>query len=99
MQVESNLSSGTRPSRDQVLADVKQIVGEQVAIPPEKIGESHTLVEDLGCDSLDLVEISMETEEHFGIGVPDEFVERVRTVGDVADGVLELLGQAPGRLV
>jgi acyl carrier protein len=77
------------------LVDVKQIIGEQMAIPLERIRESHALVEDLGCDSLDLVEISMETEEHFGIGVPDEFVDRVRTVGDVADGVLELLGQAP----
>jgi acyl carrier protein len=93
VQVESNVSRGTRPSRDQVLADVKQIIGEQMAIPPEKIRESHTLVEDLGCDSLDIVEITMETEEQFGISVPDELVERIRTVGDVADGVLELLGQ------
>jgi len=75
------------------LADVKQIVGEQMAIPPQRIQENHALVEDLGCDSLDLVEISMETEEHFGISVPDEFVDQVRTIGDVADGVLELLGQ------
>ena len=95
MQVESNLSSGTRPSRDQVLADVKQIVGEQMAIPPERIRESHTLVEDLGCDSLDIIEITMESEEQFGISVPDELIERIRTVGDVADGVLELLGPGP----
>ena len=96
MQVESNLSSGTRPSRDQVLADVKQIIGEQMAIPPERIRQSNTLIEDLGCDSLDLVEISMECEEQFAIDVPDEFVDRIRTVADVADGVLELLGQGTG---
>ena len=62
---------------------------------PEKILERHALVEDLGCDSLLLVEIAMEAEEQFGIPVPDEFLERIRTVGDVADGVLELLGQPP----
>jgi acyl carrier protein len=67
-----------------------------MAIPPERIQESHTLIEDLGCDSLDLVEISMEAEEQFGIGIPDDFIDRIRTVGDVTDGVLELLGQPPG---
>jgi acyl carrier protein len=77
------------------LADLKQIIAEQLGISPARILERHTLVEDLGCDSLLLVEIAMEAEEQFGIPVPDEFLERIRTVGDVADGVMQLLGQAP----
>jgi len=48
MSVESNLSSRICPSRDQVLADVKRIVGEQVGTAPEKIRETDELINDLG---------------------------------------------------
>jgi len=93
MSVESNLSSRICPSRDQVLADVKRIVGEQVGTAPEKIRETHELINDLGCDSLDVTEIAIETEDHFGISVPDEVAQHSRTVGDMVDGVLQLLAQ------
>lgn len=93
MSVESNLSGRICPSRDQVLADVKRIVGEQVGTAPEKIRETHELINDLGCDSLDVTEIAIETEDHFGISVPDEVAQHSRTVGDMVDGVLQLLAQ------
>jgi acyl carrier protein len=92
MQVESDLSRGTRPSRDRVLEDVKQIVGEQMGIAPANIQESDDLFNDLGCDSLDVVEIMMETEEHFAITVPDDVGQEIRTVAQIVDGVLQLLG-------
>ena len=72
MPSESSMASGIRLSRDQILADVRQIVGAYTEIVPEAIQEDHNLEADLGCDSLDVVEISMEVEEHFGISVPDE---------------------------
>ncbi len=93
MSVETNSSRALRPSRDQVLADVKQIVAEELGITAEGIEESHKLVADLGCDSLTVIEILMESEEHFGITMPDGLEQRDFTVGDVVDGVLELLGQ------
>jgi len=53
-------------------------------------------VADLGCDSLDVIEITMEVEEHFDVTVPDEASERIDTVGQIADGVLELRGRGRG---
>jgi acyl carrier protein len=94
MQVERELPGGIRLSRDEVLRGVKQVVGEQMGIAPHDVQETHDLFDDIGCDSLDVVEITMETEEHFGISVPDEVAGRVRKVQDIVDGVLELLGSA-----
>lgn len=82
--------SRTTPKRADVLENVAQIVAEQLGMAAERIQESDTL-ESLGCDSLDIVEISMNLEERFDISVPDEFGEQVRTVGEVTDGVLQLL--------
>jgi acyl carrier protein len=80
-------------SRDQVLHDVRQIIAEQLGMSVDSIQESAALEADLGCDSLDIVEITMEVEEQFDISVPDEYGERVRTVRDMVDGVLQLVGQ------
>lgn len=96
MPIESSPSTSTRLSRDQVLQDVRRIVGEYTETAPEAIREENSLEVDLGCDSLDVVEISMEVEEHFGISVPDEIAEQGRTVGGIVDGVLQLLGELPG---
>jgi len=86
------MSSRVIPSRPQVIEDVKRIVAEHMGIPADTIRESSNLETDIGCDSLDLVEIMMEVEEHFDIEVPDEIGNEVDTIGDVADGVLGLLG-------
>ena len=97
MSTESILSNGISPTRDRVLGVVRQIVGEELGIDPDKIRENDTLDPDLGCDSLGKVEIMMEVEEQFGITVSDEEMdERIRTVGDIVDGVLQLLGQETG---
>ena len=93
MAVGSERSDTRRPWRESVLEDVKQIVGRHMNIEPETIREEDALINDLGCDSLDVIEITMEVEEHFDISVPDEASERINTVGQIADGVLELLGR------
>ena len=96
MPVNTNLPNKTAPSREQVLEDVKQIVSEFATMPREDIQDSHDLVTDLGYDSLDIVETTMEVEEHFDISVPDELAQEIRTVGDIADGVLRVLGRGQG---
>ena len=78
-------------SRQSILEDVKQIVAEQLGADSERIREEHLLEEDLGCDSLTLVEITMEVEEHFDISISDEQADRVRRVRDIVEGVLQLL--------
>jgi acyl carrier protein len=92
MQTQGSVSEATIPSRDRVLEDVKTIAGEQVGIAVENIRESSDLENDLGFDSLDKVETLMEVEEHFGIDVPDAVADDVRTIRDIVDGVIRLLG-------
>jgi acyl carrier protein len=94
MPANSNSSNERTLSRQEVLEDVKRIVSEFATVPPAHLQESHALIADLGCDSLDIVEITMEVEEHFDISVPDDQAQDIRTVGDITDGVLRLLGQA-----
>ena len=91
MPFGNETSRGVAADRREVLRTVQEIVGEHFAMPADQIKESDALVEDLGADSLDIVEISMELEEQFDITIPDEFDEKTRTIGDVTDGVLHLL--------
>jgi acyl carrier protein len=92
MSSDSQLTDRTLPGRDRVLANVKQIVAEQMGMTSEQLREQDALIEDIGCDSLDVIEITMEVEEHFDITVPEDRAQQIRTVGDVADGVLQCLG-------
>jgi acyl carrier protein len=94
MSTESSLSCQTLRSREEVLKQVTQIVSAFSDVSPEEIRENHLLLRDLGMDSLDLVECTMEAEEEFDISIPDQLVEQVKTVGDVVDGVMELLARA-----
>jgi len=93
MTTERDMTDEARPSREQVLQDVKRIVAEQMGLVPETIRERDALINDLGCDSLDVVEITMEVEDHFDLCVSDEMQEKIRTIGDVTGGVLQLLGE------
>lgn len=93
MPMNSSPTCDAPPSRDRVLEDVKQIISESSGVPIEQIDETETPLHNLPWDSLDLVECSMEIEEQFGIDVPDDLMDRARTVGDVADEVLMLLAK------
>jgi acyl carrier protein len=93
MSVKSNRTDGLWASRERVLEEVKQIVAVQLSIAPESIQENSQLEADLGCDSIDVVEITMEIEEHFDLTVPDDIGQQLRTIGDAVDGVMRLLGQ------
>lgn len=61
---------------------VKKIISEQLNVKEDEITESSSFVDDLGADSLDTVELVMAFEEEFGIEIPDEDAEKIRTVGD-----------------
>lgn len=62
---------------------VKKIVKEQLGVEEEEIQMSSTFVDDLGADSLDIVELIMAFEEEFSIEIPDEKAEKIKTVEDV----------------
>jgi acyl carrier protein len=63
-------------------ARVREIIINELGIEPEKVTDEASFVEDLGADSLDTVELVMAFEEEFGIDIPDEDAEQMRTVGD-----------------
>lgn len=60
---------------------VKDIVVEQLGVKPEQVVESAKFIEDLGADSLDIVELVMALEEEFGTEIPDEDAEKISSVG------------------
>ncbi|GAB6072704.1 acyl carrier protein [Venenivibrio stagnispumantis] len=62
---------------------VKEIIADQLGVDIESIKPESKFVEDLGADSLDVVELIMAFEEEFGIEIPDEDAEKISTVGDV----------------
>ena len=62
---------------------VKDIIVEQLGVKADQVTPEAKLIEDLGADSLDAVELIMALEEEFGIEVPDEQAEKLQSVGDV----------------
>ena len=63
---------------------VKKIIEEQLGVEGDKIQENASFIDDLGADSLDIVELVMAMEEEYDIEIPDEDAEKLKTVGDVA---------------
>ncbi len=68
-----------------VLDRVVKIVVEQLGVKPEDVNPKSSFVEDLGADSLDTVELVMALEEEFGMEIPDEDAEKIRTIQDAVD--------------
>ena len=64
---------------------VIDIVCEHLAVGKEKVTRSTSFVEDIGADSLDIVELVMELEEEFDIQIPDTEAEKIKTVGQAID--------------
>lgn len=65
--------------------DVKRIVVEKLQVDEKQVTPEASFMEDLGADSLDTVELIMDLEEHFGIEIPDEEAEKLKTVQDAVD--------------
>ena len=61
---------------------VKKIVVEHLGVDADKVTEEASFIDDLGADSLDIVELVMAFEEEFGVEIPDDAAETILTVGD-----------------
>ena len=66
-----------------LLDDIKEVVVEQLSVNADEVKEDSKFVEDLGADSLEVVELVMALEEKFDIEIPDDEAEKIRTVRDV----------------
>lgn len=67
-----------------MLDAVKEILSKQLRVDIDSIDNDTDIIDDLGADSLDVVEMLMTIEEEYGIVVPDEVITSFKTVGDVA---------------
>ncbi|MBK5094506.1 MAG: acyl carrier protein [Deltaproteobacteria bacterium] len=64
---------------------VKEIVSEQLGRDANEVTDGASFIDDLGADSLDIVELVMAMEDEFGIEIPDEEAEKIKTVKDVIE--------------
>ena len=72
-------------SSEEVFDKVKEIIVEQLGVAEDSVTEEASFIDDLGADSLDIVELIMALEEEFDIEIPDSDAEKVVTIGDVVD--------------
>jgi len=72
---------------------VKEIISDQLGVKKEEITEEASFIDDLGADSLDTVELVMALEEEYGLEIPDEDAEKMRTVGDAVKYIQEKTGK------
>ncbi len=64
---------------------VTEIIANQLSVSADKIKGDTNIAEELGADSLDLVEILMSLEDEFGISIPDEAIPNIKTINDIVD--------------
>lgn len=79
--------------REKIKERVIQIVCDNLGVSKEQVTESTSFTEDVGADSLDIVELVMELEEEFEITIPDEEAEKIKTVGEAIDYIVKEQGK------
>lgn len=76
-------------SSEEIFEKVKKIIIDQLGVAETTVTTEASFIDDLGADSLDIVELVMALEEEFSIEIPDADAEKVVTVGDVVDYIKE----------
>ena len=74
---------------ENVEAKVREIIVNELGVEGEKVTREASFVEDLGADSLDIVELVMALEEAFDVEIPDDEAEKIQTIGDALDYIRE----------
>ena len=72
-------------SSEEIFEKVKSIIVEQLGVSESTVNSDASFIDDLGADSLDIVELIMALEEEFDMEIPDADAEKISTVGDVVD--------------
>ncbi len=70
---------------EEIFAKVKDVIVDQLSVEEDDVTADASFFDDLGADSLDIVELVMALEDSFGISIPDEDAESIKTVGDAVD--------------
>ncbi len=77
------------PTEREIEEKIYQIVSEQMGIDKSELARDTSFVDDLNADSLDTVELVMEFEDEFEMSIPDEEAEKIRTIGQTVDYIVE----------
>jgi acyl carrier protein len=83
--------SDTSQQSNELVQKIKQIIVEQLSVDADKVLPDASFTEDLGADSLDVVELVMAFEQAFNIEISDENAGKIKTVGDVILHIEELI--------
>lgn len=78
---------------EEIQSRVRKIVGEQLGVKEEEITPEASFVDDLGADSLDTVELVMALEEEFETEIPDEDAEKIITIKDAVNYIIDRKGK------
>jgi acyl carrier protein len=76
-------------TREEIIAGLAEILEEVAGVSPDDVEESKSFTEDLDVDSLSMVEVVVAAEEKFGVKIPDDEVQHLRTVGDAVNYILK----------
>lgn len=76
-------------TQDDVYAKVKDLITETLGVKASEVTTSSSFIDDLGADSLDIVELVMMIEKEFDIEIPDEDAEKIQAVGDAVNYIVE----------
>jgi acyl carrier protein len=76
-------------TKDEIVSGLAEILEEVAGVNPDDVTEDKSFTEDLDVDSLSMVEVVVAAEEKFGVKIPDDEVQNLKTVGDAADFVLK----------
>ncbi|MCD6254297.1 MAG: acyl carrier protein [Thermotogae bacterium] len=79
-------------SKEEIFEKVRTLVAEKLGVDEDEVELESSLEEDLGADSLDLVDLTMAIEDEFGVRVEDEELEKIKTVEDIVKRLSKELG-------
>jgi acyl carrier protein len=79
-------------TRDEIVAGLAEILEEVAGVNPDDVAEDKSFTEDLDVDSLSMVEVVVAAEEKFGVKIPDDAVQDLRTVGDAVTYIVNAQG-------
>lgn len=76
--------------RQEIFSKVAEILSDKLGVKQDQIKETSKLIDDLGADSLDLVDLVMALEEEFGVKIADDQLQKISTVKDVIDYIVKV---------
>ena len=82
-------------NQEEIIAGIAEIIEEVTGIEPSEVTPEKSFVDDLDIDSLSMVEIAVQTEDKYGVKIPDEDLAGLRTVGDVVSYIQKLEEEDP----